>query len=634
MLFSPAQPVNISQDDYFRLLGFSFSRRALSLLILWQVQRVASGRKITWRTPLVEVFVVETTTYSEERAAAHALEEVRAASAEKRARGIAAALDRRAFERKRRKMHKKAAKLAKRNGGGAGAPWRPTAEMIAARAAERERQAARKRDGKASGGGRAAAAAAAGDPAPSSLRVSVRADDAAAAAAAASGGGKGSSSKKGKGKKGKKGGKGGKGREATLVLRPASFAWAAFARLCKNKLRLKRAPNYACRLAHAGTHLCPLDARRKKKQAKRQKSGKQPKHGGGPKRPPSAAARAVSVAEARMAAEGCAPAERARLARKVARLRHRHLLGPRAFARLLLRRGGAAGGGEEPLGQGASLCVGFCAEFREEEEEEAAAAAAEDGTKGKSEGEDEREGEAEGDGTAADVPPPAATLPQAAAAPAPAAPAAPKAAAANADAGGGAAPPPVHLVLVSYGRVKGKPAALDHCFNCTRVPNPSVSARKGRTGLDKRLRSEVMAAPAAAAVVRAALAQLAVDLASLRGVACGGANAQQQQSTTDANAAARSAGAPAGVAPADQSLPKQDASHATLRYGFGCAHGKHRSVAIVEHLARVALKEGAAALADSLADSIAGVTATGGGGGLFVRVEHRQLAAAGGGDDI
>ena len=55
----------------------------------------------------------------------------------------------------------------------------------------------------------------------------------------------------------------------------------------------------------------------------------------------------------------------------------------------------------------------------------------------------------------------------------------------------------VTLTLLSYGRRHGKPPNLDLTFNCTKIENPSTSARKGRTGLDKRLRKEVMKGSAA-----------------------------------------------------------------------------------------------------------------------------------------
>ena len=138
---------------------------------------------------------------------------------------------------------------------------------------------------------------------------------------------------------------------------------------------------------------------------------------------------------------------------------------------------------------------------------------------------------------------------------------------------GGRSAAPVTLHLLSYGRNHGKPPNLTRAWNCTGVPNPATSARKGRTGLDRRLRTEVMKTEEAKAIWAAAIASLGIDLRAAE-------------------------------------------PGAVLRYGFGCAQGKHRSVSIVEHFARTGLN-------DQLAPS--GVVGRAHPCGLDVHVEHRQL---------
>ena len=93
--------------------------------------------------------------------------------------------------------------------------------------------------------------------------------------------------------------------------------------------------------------------------------------------------------------------------------------------------------------------------------------------------------------------------------------------------------------LTSFGRRKGKPGGLAQAWNCTTIENPSSASRKGRTGADKRLRTEVMAGVVA------------------------------QQITADAVSDCMHRVAAAG-----------GAAGTVIRVGFGCEMGKHRSVSV------------------------------------------------------
>ena len=112
-----------------------------------------------------------------------------------------------------------------------------------------------------------------------------------------------------------------------------------------------------------------------------------------------------------------------------------------------------------------------------------------------------------------------------------------------------------------------------HVFKCEKISNPSSSSRKGRTGLDRRLRKEVMATPGAEKLVNEAVARILRDVAS--------------------------------------STPNESVSE---RYGFRCAMGKHRSVSIAEEVAS-RLHHAAKELRHS------------GGVGFDVNVTHHALEA-------
>lgn len=138
---------------------------------------------------------------------------------------------------------------------------------------------------------------------------------------------------------------------------------------------------------------------------------------------------------------------------------------------------------------------------------------------------------------------------------------------------------PILIELVSYGKTHGKPAGpWDEVYNCESIPNPSSSSRKGRTGLDKRLRTEVMACDAAQTMVDRATAAVLAAVDRCR------------------------------------SEPTKGESTHVVRFGFGCAMGKHRSVSVVETLA--------AALTTHLRDA----------DNVVLEVTHRDVSADSGGN--
>ena len=106
------------------------------------------------------------------------------------------------------------------------------------------------------------------------------------------------------------------------------------------------------------------------------------------------------------------------------------------------------------------------------------------------------------------------------------------------------------IEVVSYGRRQGKPSNnFDRIWNCTNVTNPSKSSRKGRTGMDKRLRKEVMMEKEAQSIVRDAVEFCRCQLGDIK-------------ETT----------------PYHECEEKR--KDPFLRIGFCCEMGKHRSVSI------------------------------------------------------
>ena len=111
------------------------------------------------------------------------------------------------------------------------------------------------------------------------------------------------------------------------------------------------------------------------------------------------------------------------------------------------------------------------------------------------------------------------------------------------------------VVLCSFGFEEGSrvaAAAATRMFDCRHITNPSKQSRKGRTGLDKRLRDEVLQSPGCREFVKACAQEILDDMAA--------ASARVQDDAT------------------------------TLTFGFGCARGKHRSVSICLEVERVLIR--------------------------------------------
>lgn len=108
------------------------------------------------------------------------------------------------------------------------------------------------------------------------------------------------------------------------------------------------------------------------------------------------------------------------------------------------------------------------------------------------------------------------------------------------------------IEIISYGKRYGKPNLLDRNWNCTRIVNPSSSSRKGRTGLDKRLRSEVMRGEIAQSIAKEAVEYCTGQLRV-------GSQAEDKD----------------GDSPMEV-----DVDSSRIRIGFGCEMGKHRSVSV------------------------------------------------------
>lgn len=86
-------------------------------------------------------------------------------------------------------------------------------------------------------------------------------------------------------------------------------------------------------------------------------------------------------------------------------------------------------------------------------------------------------------------------------------------------------------------------------FDCRQLVNPSKASRKGRTGLDKRLRDEVLQAPGTAEFVRKAADRIVHDIESSDSVS--------EKKMTNA-----------------------------FQFNFGCHGGEHRSVAVAVDVAQ------------------------------------------------
>jgi len=123
--------------------------------------------------------------------------------------------------------------------------------------------------------------------------------------------------------------------------------------------------------------------------------------------------------------------------------------------------------------------------------------------------------------------------------------------------------PPCRVLLFTYGKKFGQPNKRDWdgVFNCTAIPNPPASTRKGTTGLSKRFRAEILGSNASVAqdILQRAAAQIADDTMQ---ALCNDNDDGETSNHTSINGT-------------------------TKRYAFFCEHGKHRSVTIAETLAAI-----------------------------------------------
>jgi len=128
----------------------------------------------------------------------------------------------------------------------------------------------------------------------------------------------------------------------------------------------------------------------------------------------------------------------------------------------------------------------------------------------------------------------------------------------------------ITIEIISYGKRRGKPSHnFNKLWNCTNIANPSKSSRKGRTGLDKRLRKEVMIGEEAQLIVREA-----VDLCT--------SQVEMVMSSSSGEEADNDDNEDGGVS--------GNCSPLIIRLGFGCEMGKHRSVSVAVTVADELMK--------------------------------------------
>lgn len=175
----------------------------------------------------------------------------------------------------------------------------------------------------------------------------------------------------------------------------------------------------------------------------------------------------------------------------------------------------------------------------------------------------------------------------------------------------GAAAPAVRLL--TFGFRYGRPPATARVFDVRRLPNPSKHSRTHMTGLDARLQSELSRSPD--------FQQACSDIcAGIEALALGASDAaaMDEQETTEAVAAAAVA-AVAVAAGGGQGQP--------VVVAIGCEHGRHRSVATAESVARELSRRGVAVTAVEHRDlhrSKDGGGKGGGGGGKGGRQRARD----------
>jgi len=110
---------------------------------------------------------------------------------------------------------------------------------------------------------------------------------------------------------------------------------------------------------------------------------------------------------------------------------------------------------------------------------------------------------------------------------------------------------PLSLAIQSRASQTALNSVLARTFDCRKLVNPSKQSRTGRTGLDKRLRDEVLHAPGTEAFITRCVEDILEETAS------------------------------------DTVRPRSDDEHRTLlQYNFGCHEGKHRSVSVAIAVAK------------------------------------------------
>ena len=133
----------------------------------------------------------------------------------------------------------------------------------------------------------------------------------------------------------------------------------------------------------------------------------------------------------------------------------------------------------------------------------------------------------------------------------------------------------ITIEIVSYGKRRGKPSHnFNKLWNCTNIANPSKSSRKGRTGLDKRLRKEVMMGEEAQLIVRQAIdfctSQVGAVMSSSNVSSGEGVDIDDSQE--------------------EDGVGGGHCSPLIICLGFGCEMGKHRSVSVAVTVAEELMK--------------------------------------------
>eukprot|EP00747_Dinoflagellata_sp_TGD_P110612 gnl/TRDRNA2_/TRDRNA2_171005_c1_seq1.p1 gnl/TRDRNA2_/TRDRNA2_171005_c1~~gnl/TRDRNA2_/TRDRNA2_171005_c1_seq1.p1 ORF type:complete len:205 (+),score=21.58 gnl/TRDRNA2_/TRDRNA2_171005_c1_seq1:188-802(+) len=121
----------------------------------------------------------------------------------------------------------------------------------------------------------------------------------------------------------------------------------------------------------------------------------------------------------------------------------------------------------------------------------------------------------------------------------------------------------VHLFSFGFGWGARPPRPMDKIFDCRVLTNPSKVSRTGRTGLDKRLREEVLNAPGTEEFVKRSVEHIVRELTCVER----GDEGSVRLDGCDASA-------------------EQKSRHADFCFAFGCHGGEHRSVSVVLEVER------------------------------------------------